>query len=350
MQLIEFGYKEMGWTFHSVKGIPLTNLIVGKNSAGKSKFLHSLFIVTSFLRNILDISNAHFESNMLFKDNEDNEIFFAFSVENGQVIEEKLLYNGDIKITRDRTQSEIEGEPIKPPLNRLVLHVRRDVDRYPYLENIIGWSEQVCYLRFNEIELHPGNNTAILFNNNKYAAYSMIKSLKDNWRERIIEQAKQLDYKITGIDAVPISNEEQMVIAENGVNVPLLRSNMSRGMYRVLYILIFMEYSKQHGLPSALLIDDFCEGLDFERAKIFGQILFDFCEENHIQLFTTSNDRFLMNTININNWIILYRKQSEVENINKASHPHIFEKFSFTGLSNFDLFSSDFIEKQINNE
>ena len=37
MQLIEFGYKEMGWTLHSVKGIPLTNLIVGKNSAGKSK-------------------------------------------------------------------------------------------------------------------------------------------------------------------------------------------------------------------------------------------------------------------------------------------------------------------------
>ena len=98
-------------------------------------------------------------------------------------------------------------------------------------------------------------------------------------------------------------------------------------------------------MPSTLLIDDLCEGLDYERSTKLGKLVFEYCEKNNIQLIASSNDSFLMDVVDLKYWNILQRDETKVVAINKTNNPELFENFKFTGLSNFDLFSSDFINR-----
>jgi hypothetical protein len=87
--------------------------------------------------------------------------------------------------------------------------------------------------------------------------------------------------------------------------------------------------------------------LDYDRATCLGKFVFDICEKNDIQLIATSNDSFLMEVIDIKYWNVLQRKKNKVTGISQAQYPALFKAFRFTGLSNFDFFSSDFIAQKI---
>ena len=93
------------------------------------------------------------------------------------------------------------------------------------------------------------------------------------------------------------------------------------------------------------MIDDFCEGIDYDRAIKLGKYLYQYCLANGIQLVAASNDNFLMDVVDVKYWNILQRNGDAVTAINIHNNPALFEKFDFTGLSNFDLFSSDFIAR-----
>ncbi len=93
-----------------------------------------------------------------------------------------------------------------------------------------------------------------------------------------------------------------------------------------------------------ILVDDLGEGLDYKRATLLGKIIFDSCRTNKVQLIASSNDSFLMDVIDLSMWQILRRHKSRVSTINNTNTPELFDEFSMTGLSNFDLFSSDFID------
>ena len=71
--------------------------------------------------------------------------------------------------------------------------------------------------------------------------------------------------------------------------------------------------------------------------------MFDFCKEQDIQLLATTNDSFLMDTVDIKYWTVLSRKVGVVTAISESTHPDLFRQFKMMGLNNFDLFASDFI-------
>lgn len=52
-----------------------------------------------------------------------------------------------------------------------------------------------------------------------------------------------------------------------------------------------------------------------------------------------------MDVVDLKYWNILQRKGDKVTAINIYNSPELFEDFEFTGLNNFDLFSSDFIAR-----
>ena len=118
-------------------------------------------------------------------------------------------------------------------------------------------------------------------------------------------------------------------------------------MMRSLCLLIYIEYLISKNKTATLLIDDLGEGLDYKRAIELGKLLFKLCEENNIQLIVTSNDSFLMDVVNINYWNVLTRKGKVITALNKFNQPELFEDFKFTGLSNFDFFSSDYIDSHL---
>ena len=166
--------------------------------------------------------------------------------------------------------------------------------------------------------------------------------------KQVIASAKRLGYGIQGLSTVRIGGEMKLVaVRERYVKNSVMDFQLSSGMMRVLYILCFLEYLKSTVNHSLLLIDDLGEGLDYNRAALLGRRVFADCANEELQMIASSNDSFMMDVVDISNWQIVRRNNSKVEVINQANTPKLFEAFRMTGLSNFDFFSSDFIDNYL---
>ena len=136
-------------------------------------------------------------------------------------------------------------------------------------------------------------------------------------------------------------------VKESHLDRAIPHFKLSQGMFRSLAVIIYLQYLISIEKPATIIIDDLCEGLDYDRATKLGKLVFSKCQDSDIQLIATSNDSFLMEVVDIKYWNILIREGKKVTGINSKSHPEIIENFRFTGLSNFDFFSSNFLNSQL---
>ena len=127
-----------------------------------------------------------------------------------------------------------------------------------------------------------------------------------------------------------------------------MQFNISSGMLRAFSLLVIIQYllEEKTGEQKTVLIDDFGEGLDYERATKLAKLVFSKMKQNKIQFIATTNDYFLMNSVEIEYWNILQREWDKVKALNYINSKELFDKFRLTGLNNFDLFSSDFLKKE----
>ncbi|WP_304523247.1 ATP-binding protein, partial [Bacteroides acidifaciens] len=347
MKLTQFTYRGKDWRLASPINLQEVNLLVGKNAVGKSRTIRALGNVLLFLmqlseRNTLDI----FRSELLFEDENDS-ISYEFRLKGADVVYESLKVNGETLLSRNENGTNLCGESINPPVSKLTLHVRRDVVQYPFIEKIMLWAEHACGLCFNEIEMAGDSAIPFYILGQGQTLFAMVKSLPEKSIQQVIDQAHELGYPIQRIELFEHGSNLKMVLFhEENVKSQLFDALMSKGMFRALYLLIYAQYMSVREFPSLLLIDDLCEGLDYDRSTKLGKILFDFCIEHHIQLIASSNDTFLMDVVDLKYWNILQREGSEVSSIDIIKNPDLFNDFLFTGLSNFDFFSSDYITRK----
>lgn len=356
MRLLEFQYIGSGWNLKPILFQPV-NLIVGKNAVGKSRLIKGLSNAVQHISQATDNKNeTSFGATFVFSSGTE-QVIYLFSYLNGKVATERLLINNNPNnhfeslLERNAEGTLLHGEAINPPEDKLVLHVRRDTVQYPYFEKIVSWAESVCGQRFNEMDYAGDYGTYSSFSNFDSNLFEIVKSLPDDAMNRIISQANALDYPIQSI--VPYEYGDNLKIVyfkERDVQGGLMFFQLSKGMFRTLYLLIYMEYLANIKKPSMLLVDDLCEGLDYDRSTRLGRIVFKFCLQHGIQLIASSNDSFLMDVVDLKYWNILQRKGSEIEGINHINHPDLFDDFEFTGLNNFDLFSSDYIARHLNDK
>jgi len=113
-------------------------------------------------------------------------------------------------------------------------------------------------------------------------------------------------------------------------------------MFRALSLIIQVNYSLLAGKPSCILIDDIGEGLDFERSSELIKILIEKAKSGAVQIIMTTNDRFVMNGVPLEYWSVIDRQAGLVKLHNIQNSKDIFEEFKFTGLNNFDFFSTGF--------
>ena len=118
---------------------------------------------------------------------------------------------------------------------------------------------------------------------------------------------------------------------------------MSQGMFRVLSLIIQLNYSKMAQRATTVVIDDIGEGLDFERSCALINLLMAKYSGSNIQLIMATNDRFVMNQVPLETWSVLQRSGHHCRVFNHANSSQAFEEFKFTGLNNFDFFATDFI-------
>ena len=355
MRLKSISYQDTNW---ELEGLDLgnVNLLVGKNATGKSRTLSTIDLLVKMITQKRDL-NWGSKWSIVFENDAQKEIAYEFktsSLKQG-VTSEKVKADGRLVLRRttfDEAEliSSITGaaEHIYPPFNKLVLHIRRDVREYPFLEEIAVWAENSYGFKFGNI------SPLAQLNRQEYDLLTavenipmLLKVLRTESRQRIVEDFNGIGYQITDLslrdrgDGLPL-----IFVKETSLAKALPHYKLSQGMFRSLALIIFLEYLTETQKPQTVIIDDLGEGLDYDKATSLGKFVFQKCTDARIQLIATSNDSFLMDVVDIENWNVLYRDGKTVRAINNQNHPELIERFHFTGLSNFDFFSSNFLQKQ----
>lgn len=353
MKLTNLSYIDPYWELSNLQ-LSNLNLIVAKNATGKSRTLLTLDLLIKMITQKKTL-NWGSRWSIDFINHQDQKITFEFATkyqDEGIVTAEKISINGTQILFRRHQQGEVvlknfvtqKNDTIYPPKNKLTLHVNRDVRKYPYLEDISNWAENCYGFKFGNISPYSK------LNEQEYDLLTAVedipnlfKSLKKESILKIITDFNSLGYEVSDISSQDKVEYSILYVKEKNISKALPHYKLSQGMFRTLAILVYVEYLISRKKPALIIIDDFCEGLDYDRARKLGSLIFSKCENTDIQLVATSNDSFLMDEVDIKYWNILRRNGKKITCLNLQNSQNLFRKFRLTGLSNFDLFSSDFL-------
>lgn len=356
MRIKKLSYADPNWELKSLH-LSKINLVVGKNSTGKTKTLQTIDLLVKMITQKRDL-NWGAKWDILFENYKEEEINYSFSTsykKKQDVTFEKMILDGRLVLSRNskydsgrakiRNFSSNRFDFVYPPHNKLVLHTNRDIRAYPFLEDIANWAEQSYGFKFGNISPYS------FLNQQEYDLLTAVediptlfKSLKSSDVEKIISDFNSIGYDITNISVQGNGATTIMLIKEKGIKRNIPHFQLSQGMFRALALIVYLQYLISRKKPATIIIDDLCEGLDYERATKLGKLLFETALKGDIQLIATSNDNFLMEVIDLRYLNVLFREGKIVRGINAQSNPEIFEEFKFTGLSNFDFFSSNYIK------
>lgn len=350
MLLSSFSYKEPGWDLSALSPLSIVNLLVGRNATGKTRSIRALRNVIAFLQTkSLFMAPRDMSTELVFTDpTKDNWMMtYSFMVANGTIAKESLVVNGKVLIKRTKAMATYLEDTINPPSHKLVVQIRRDEELFPEIEQLMSWVEGVVFVSCSDI-----NSMTISFGSDDFGNpdrfSDIVDALSPKEKKLVLTQAKELGFDITGMETMTSSNLKFVMIKEKSVRSMYGDFQMSNGMLRVLYFLCFLHYIKKNDKLSLLLVDDLGESLDYGRSVRLGKMVFDACENDGLQLIASSNDAFLMDAVDISRWQVLRRRGSKVTAINSTNNADLFNDFRLTGLSNFDLFSSDFIDNYLN--
>ncbi len=354
MKLIEIKYTDSNASNWQLLDLSLGNfnLIIGENAVGKSRTVH---LISSFAQMIAKQDTYIYfgEWVLSFMKNNGDILTYELDVLHPNIQREKLSINGHDVLNRDKNSTKIYSETskkfikINPPDDTLVLHVRRDKDEFPFFEDLIQWAKQVRGFKFGSIAPHTLNvdkQTDTLTSIDNIPA--LLEQLNDSEYTAIINQFNSLNYELEKISIRKNLNGNRIIVYQKGMTTELNQHDMSQGMFRSLCLIIFMHYLQSKNNVSTIIVDDFCEGLDYNRAIKLGKLIVEQFANSKIQFIATTNDNFLMDVIDIKYWNILVREGSTVRSFNYQNSKAIFDDFKLSGLSNFYLFSSDFLSQK----
>lgn len=380
MKLSKILYKDKAITesvvvFPEIEGINLKdlNLIVGKNANGKSTLLSVIYIISEIINgdagSFRVLNSINYISGSFKNGNQQLEYCLGrkISIEEFRITKEQLKHNDKLKVDRNNNKTKIENvngkeNEIYPPDDKLTIHVRRDKKEYPYFEELINWANNNYFIDFSATKIEDFSSRSEVakmlkkVSRNEDVSYgydsivaSYYTQVSDPNKTKIKDAINKIGFNITDISVNEIKGHTYPLgisfweDEEIGFEAPLLSS----GMKRTIYLVIYLEYLIEKQTPSMIVIDDLGEGLDYERSVNLGKYVFERCKNSNIQLIAASNDNFLLDAIDLEYWSILNREGNKISAINMESHPEVFEKFNFTGLSNFSLLSSDFLEREL---
>jgi hypothetical protein len=342
------------------------NLIVAKNATGKSRTLNVISHLASLISGKAKVEQHHNYTYSLHFD--DNDTIFELEVLNGTVKKELLIVNGKSKIIKENgSHTNVHYESINQNIDSLLAHnviasSQRDSAQKKYLDPLIEWSENTVHMRFGtqigqqtysahtkefETNFDYTNTSAVA----PYLKMSELNGTIELLNKAILDDLNAIGYSISEIgycDAGFIAGNndplQKIYVKERDLESNTSQEIMSQGMFRAIAVLVQVNYIKITNVSCSLLIDDIGEGLDYQRSLELIKILCNKFSGKHSkqQLIMTTNDRQVMNEIPLEYWSILVRKGHNCSAINKKNSPEIFEDFEFTGLNNFDFFSSEF--------
>jgi len=340
------------------------NLIVGVNAAGKSRSLAIINSLALMFLNQRKIIHSNFQ--MVFSD--DKKILKYEYDSKEKIINEKLTIDAIVKFKRNKLgegyiKAIEHGGSIKFKIkdDESVINGKRDSIQHPFLENLIDWGMGLRFFQFGT-DLSRQNlliksaqlDEALEKKNSMVTIETCYLGLKNPaYKELIIQDMKAIGYDIEDIGIgfpenvqfetnVPIEKAavQAIYVKESDLKDKTTQFEMSSGMYRSLSIIIALNYYILTKLPSCILIDDIGEGLDYNRAKSLINLVIKRIKDTSVQLIMTTNDRFVMNSVPLEYWMIINRVGNKCYVINYKNSKKVFDEFEYLGLNNFDFFSS----------
>lgn len=339
------------------------NLIVSRNAVGKTRTVNILNALVNLISGRVQIPsdgnwNIEFENNT-------KRMRYILSIKNRQVEREQFKVNGKVLLDRKGESGfiiSVKGgmevkERYSPPANKLTNLVRRDVDQYPYIEDLVSWAENYHSFTFSIIRPTQYSmpvprlkddvraDTTGIFSPDLSTAPQMFEEINDDpdVKRSIIKDLGKVGYEVR--DLTPnrgglLAGIPAISVLEKGVNFPIPQQSISQGMFRVIAIIVTVHYLIAKTRGGTIVIDDLCEGLDFSRSLGLASLLFKKMAKENTQLIVTTNDQSLMNSVDLKYWNIFERRGKFVKSFNYKNNKETFDEFKLTGINNFDFFAN----------
>jgi hypothetical protein len=319
MRLFSLKYSEhegtpLEW---SIDGLTLgaSNLIVGRNSSGKTRTLNVIDSLSAVLSRLRPISSTGtYEA--VFKDGGETSVY-KLKTHNNAVISESFDVNDVNLLSRGPGGvGEISAYQIKgvekiafqSPPDQLAAVARRDLIQHPFLEKLNEWANSVRHYFFGTsigrenlaIISETGSQT---FNerdqNMTVAAFRFgEKHFGEAFKDAVVQDLCSIGYDIEAVGlAKPLSlivesTPEIVGLFVKEKSLPGITDHMSlsQGLFRALALFIHVNYVEFKKSAGCILIDDIGEGLDFERASLLIKTLRNKASKSNLQVILTTND------------------------------------------------------------
>lgn len=374
LEYSQFGGKPRLWKLESC-ALGKINLIVGKNATGKSKTLSVINGLANLLSGQLKLQWVSGKYVVEF-DHKGKDVNYVLHFENMSIIKEELNINSENKLKRGKDgigsiyyAEEKKSINFQTPPGELAAVARRDKIQHPFLEELHNWGKYVRHYPFGT-ELGRLQLASVI--KNKEKAKQRVLDPKntnlvveifmegkerypDEFVKKIVNDMNTIGYSL---DEIGLRTPKGILVQsnlpvepvglyakENDLSCRTDQTDMSQGMFRALSLIIQFHYSLFTGKPNCILIDDIGDGLDFERSSALVKLLIKRAKNTSVQLIMATNDRFIMNSVPLEYWLVIQRIGGISKIHNQGNSPRLFDDFELTGLNNFDFFSSGFYRK-----
>lgn len=357
------------------------NLIVGKNATGKTRLLN---VIKGLALNLADSGPLKFgEGNYHVLLSLGNKSYIYTLRYHQRIIEfEELKIDGDLYLTRnadgigklkaEKLDDDIEFQVDK---NRIAVSAKRDSIQHPYLDDLFNWAKGVTRYDFGgglgkdqlllklSGEAKSDSELRIDIRNTDQVVGIFMQAkeeLQDDFLQAVLDDMKYLGYDVqsvgvTSLDGVTIEAPAGISISNKPIGLYLKETDlainttqheMSDGMFSAFSVLTQLNYAISTHQTTCIVIDDIGQGLDYARSAALVKRLVEKANGSSIQLIMTTNDRFIMNVVPLEYWVVLVRTGGHIQNLNYRNSKELFDEFQETGLNNFDFLSSDYYKRR----
>lgn len=372
MRLKKLDYQELvgtpqEWTLQGLQ-LSQKTLVVGRNASGKSR---TLSVIANLARGLAGLQKAavHGTYDCTFEDA--GKIYqYAISTKNSLVVSERLTVDGEVMLQRTAggvglifAEKVAKGSRIEfqTPDTDIAAVSRRDTIQHSFLEPLFQWASTVRYYQFGS---SLGKDAFAIFTSagmkvdetDPNAVVGIfrdaLKKFGDTFKQAVKADMNKIGYSIDdvgiaqpititleGLPGIPMA----LFVKEKDLPGITDQIGMSQGMFRVLSLLIHVNYFQLKNSATCVLIDDIGEGLDFNRSCRLINLLRKKSDNSNIQLVLSTNDKFVMNEVPLTEWSVLQRAGNNVNVRNYENSKNVFDDFKFTGLSNFSFLELDVV-------
>ena len=348
-----------------------SNLLVGKNTSGKTRILN----IIGNLGNLLagDVKPTFLSGNYDASfELGGKALNYILVYRNSQVLKEVVTLNGKKLIVRGRGgRGHILFEKTKryaqfqTPQNELAAVARRDSVQHSFLEPLYRWGQSIRHFNFGttmgrenfaiiakdkKVDFNPKDTSRVIQIYRKG-----IRECGEAFKRAIIDDMAAIDFPLSEIGIAPpttiilpapIAGEVVcLFVKEKDLKGITEQSEMSQGMFRTLSIIVQLNYSQMTSKQNCVLVDDIGEGLDFDRSCELIELIMHKVKVSSVQLIMATNDRFVMNKVPLEAWSLIRRRGGTAEVFNYTNSKKLFDKFKFTGLNNFDFLATNFLSQ-----